>query len=375
LFVDSDTAIDDSIKTDGAVQVFLKTSDCPKEQETEGVYFGGVNLTIYNIPEYLGRAQLHILRGKRRVGGRIEDFSEPVAVADNTKSVSRDPLRMARETSGDHIRNTLKIAIILFLVGLLIFTIWFFAGASIKTTLGLPVSYSEVIGSYPSGTKLCNVEGQIVSGFSENDWQIILSGKVEAIDNQIQYPCYGTKVTSEVPIQVNGKRYPAGTKLTVDGNLEWVVVTDGNRGLSSSAPTVFVCEYGSPREDLITSLKQAGAIIVYERIGGAPCVDELFGIYPNGNIFGDNSKIKIEKQVAPTDVEILLSEINDAGWFTDEVFDTWHSPCAACSAYYVMVSYKGKEKIVKAVDGGTDASSTYWQVISLITKLIPEFSK
>jgi len=117
-----------------------------------------------------------------------------------------------------------------------------------------------------------------------------------------------------------------------------------------------------------------GAIIAYERNGGPTCLDELYAIYPDGRIVGDDGTKTIEAQVAPADVGKLLSGIADRGWFTDEMYDTWHTPCGQCYGYYLTVYYKGQEKTVKAVDGGTDAPADYWQVVSLINGVIPQFT-
>jgi hypothetical protein len=38
------------------------------------------------------------------------------------------------------------------------------------------------------------------------------------------------------------------------------------------------------------------------------------------------------------------------------------------------VSAEGEAKTVTAVDGGTDAPADYWQVISLVKGIIPNFS-
>ena len=138
--------------------------------------------------------------------------------------------------------------------------------------------------------------------------------------------------------------------------------------------TSTACQLKPFRQDQAASLIKAGAIIAYERNGGAECFDELYGIYPDGRIVGDNGAKTIEKQVTPADVDKLLSVINDQGWFTDEMYNTWHTPCGSCYGYYLTVSYNGQEKTVKAVDGGTDAPANYWQVVAFINSTIPKFS-
>jgi len=125
------------------------------------------------------------------------------------------------------------------------------------------------------------------------------------------------------------------------------------------------------RQDQAASLIQGGAVIAYERHGGPACIDELYAIYPDGRIKGDDGDRTVEKQATPAEVETLLSGIQNLGWFTEDIYSTWHTPCGQCYTYYISVSHDGQQKTVQAVDGGTDAPSDYWQVVSLINGLIP----
>ncbi len=146
-------------------------------------------------------------------------------------------------------------------------------------------------------------------------------------------------------------------------------VADGTQPTTAAG-----CQLKPFRQDQAASLIKAGAVLAYERNGGSNCLDELFAIYPDGRIVGNDGVKEIEKQVTPTDVDKLLSGINDRGWFTGEMYDTWHTLCGQCYGYYLTVSYQGQEKTVKAVDGGTDAPANYWQVVSLINGVIPKFT-
>ena len=102
-------------------------------------------------------------------------------------------------------------------------------------------------------------------------------------------------------------------------------------------------------------------------------MDELYAIYPDGHITGNNNETDIEKQITIPDVELLMAGIIDNGWFTDELYDTWHTPCGQCYGYYLTVINDGQEKTVKGVDGGTDAPAVYWQIISLVKGAVPKF--
>jgi hypothetical protein len=148
------------------------------------------------------------------------------------------------------------------------------------------------------------------------------------------------------------------------------------RGSVTNTPssTGAACELKPFRQDQAASLMKSGAVIAYERNGGPDCIDELYGVFPDGRIVGDDGTSQIEKQVTLAEVEKLLSDISKRGWFTDEMYDTWHTPCGQCYSYYLTVYYQGQAKTVKAVDGGTDAPANYWQVVSIINGVIPKFT-
>jgi len=134
------------------------------------------------------------------------------------------------------------------------------------------------------------------------------------------------------------------------------------------------CQLKPYRQDQAANLIKDGAVVVYERNGGPNCIDELHAIYPDGRIVGDDGEREVEKQVTSADVDLLQAGINEYGWFTDELYDTWHTPCGQCYGYYLTVSYNNQEKTVKGVDGGTDAPADYWQVISLVKGIVPKFA-
>jgi ribose/xylose/arabinose/galactoside ABC-type transport system permease subunit len=128
------------------------------------------------------------------------------------------------------------------------------------------------------------------------------------------------------------------------------------------------------RQDQAATLIQAGAVLAYERNGGPYCIDEMYAVYPDGRIVGDNGTDTIDKQITPEEVDLLLADIVARQWFTNEIYDTYHNPCGSCYVYHLTVSYDGQQKTVKAVDGGTDAPANYWQVVSEINGVIPKFS-
>jgi hypothetical protein len=139
-------------------------------------------------------------------------------------------------------------------------------------------------------------------------------------------------------------------------------------------PAASGCQLKPLRPDQAAALMQAGAVIAYERNGGLNCVDELYAIYPDGRVTGDNGTKKAEKQVTSAEVDKLLSNIDNLGWFTDNMYSAYHIPCGACFNYSTSVSYKGQEKTVSCVDGGVDCPSNYWQMTALFNPFLPVFA-
>jgi galactofuranose transport system permease protein len=133
------------------------------------------------------------------------------------------------------------------------------------------------------------------------------------------------------------------------------------------------CQLKAFRQDQATSLAKGGAAIVYERNGGSDCVDELYAIYSDGRITGDNGTQSIAKQSSPEVVATLLSDIDALGWFTADMYSTSHTPCGQCFTYFTGVTLNGQLKTVQAVDGGTDAPARYWLVSGKLSAFLPRF--
>lgn len=127
------------------------------------------------------------------------------------------------------------------------------------------------------------------------------------------------------------------------------------------------------RQEMADKAMKAGAVLAFELNGGADCVDKVYAIYPDGRITLDDGENQMEKKLKAADVAVLLAGIKGRGWFTDEMYSTSHTPCGQCFSYFINVAYEGQVKAVKAVDGGTDAPADYWQVVSLINGVLPNF--
>jgi len=142
--------------------------------------------------------------------------------------------------------------------------------------------------------------------------------------------------------------------------------TDENGVVTSGA-----CQAGESRADEAAALQADGAVIVFEKAGGSRRVDQLFGIYPDGRVVGDDGTQQLEAQVEPDVVSALVANLEGLGWFTDEMYTTWHHPCGECYTYSVIVTSGDQAKAIGAVDGGTDAPAKYWLATSRISAILP----
>lgn len=156
----------------------------------------------------------------------------------------------------------------------------------------------------------------------------------------------------------------------------FVLVRNNNKNTATGAQTPIAsgCQLKPFRQDLVADLVKGGAVLVYERNGGTKCIDELYALYPDGRVTGDNGTQKVEAQFTTDDVDKLLAQINGMQWFTDNMYSTRHVPCGACYTYFTDVVYQGQEKNVEAVDGGVDAPSDYWQMTAILNPLLPKFT-
>jgi hypothetical protein len=161
------------------------------------------------------------------------------------------------------------------------------------------------------------------------------------------------------------------TGVRVISNIDWVLPSEVGTGGKTTENCVVV----PFREEEAAELIKGGAVIAYHRTAGPDCVDELFAIYPDGKIVGENgASQKVETQVDPAKLEEVLTAISvEHRWFTDEVFSTYLTPCAQCYAHYVDISYNGQAKAVTGVDGTTAAPPGYLFSLSVIRPLLPKF--
>ncbi|HEX5808332.1 MAG TPA: hypothetical protein VFY25_06670 [Anaerolineales bacterium] len=144
---------------------------------------------------------------------------------------------------------------------------------------------------------------------------------------------------------------------------------------SSETPESTQCVVKPFREQEAARLIEDGAVIVYNRTAGPLCVDELYAIYPDGRVAGNDGLNTVERQVEPAEVESLLSVISvDHLWFTNEIYSTYLNPCRQCFAHYINISYEGQQKAVTGVDGTTAMPPGYAFALAEIRPLLPDFN-
>lgn len=153
-----------------------------------------------------------------------------------------------------------------------------------------------------------------------------------------------------------------------------IFVPKATGGNGTGTAVAVACEVAPFREAEAESLIAEGAVIVYHRTAGTRCVDELYAIYPDGRVTVNSGESEIEGQVNPAEVEIILATIReDYGWFTDNMYSTWHNPCGTCYAHYLTVSNDGQQKTITGVDGGVDMQPEYGYTLSIIRPILPKF--
>ena len=149
----------------------------------------------------------------------------------------------------------------------------------------------------------------------------------------------------------------------------------GSTSTAETPEAAAQCAVAPFREQEASALVQSGAVIVYQRTAGPQCVDELFAIYSDGRITGTDGVNQVEKKIASTDVETLLTAISvDHKWFTNEIYSTYLNPCKQCFAHYIDISYDGQQKAVTGVDGTTAMPPGYAFALAEIRPLLPEIN-
>jgi len=131
------------------------------------------------------------------------------------------------------------------------------------------------------------------------------------------------------------------------------------------------CVPATKQDTVVEEAKAGGAVIILERTSEGTCVDEVWSIYSDGRLVGENGSGRIDEMATPEEVSTLLAGIEELGFFDLE--STKHTACRECFAYEITVNDGGQVKAVTAVDGGTDTPGAYWKAFAAIMRLVPDF--
>lgn len=210
-------------------------------------------------------------------------------------------------------------------------------------------------------------------------WTLIVVGLITLFFIGIQSLIANLKIGGATSVRTRrlGWRWLAGAAagaVVVIALVFFVFGGAGGGGGGTITPEEARCKLQAFRQDDAAQLVNEGAVIVYERNGGPNCIDELYAIYADGRIVGDNGTTQIEKDVTAQDITNLMTFITNQDWFTDNMYSTSHTPCSVCYTYYTTVVSDGQTKTVEAVDGGTDAPSEYWLITGQFSTILPSFT-
>ncbi len=159
----------------------------------------------------------------------------------------------------------------------------------------------------------------------------------------------------------------------IASSLVFYFIDKKNSAAVQPTPVAAGCELQEFNHDLAADYIKQGAVITYERNGGLKCINEVYALFPDGKIIAENGIEKKEITTTPEKITKLLENINKMGWFTDNMYSTYHKPCPQCFHYFTTVKYNDQEKTIEAVDGGTDAPANYWQMSGQILLIVPSF--
>lgn len=109
--------------------------------------------------------------------------------------------------------------------------------------------------------------------------------------------------------------------------------------------------------------KTGGAAIVFQRSGGFAGISEKWTVFPDGKVMGGDGQ---EFSATPGEVESLISDIENLGFFDWSIPRQPIGSCADCFTYNLTVSYEGRLNSITVVDGTENAPEGVWEVIKRI---------
>jgi len=119
----------------------------------------------------------------------------------------------------------------------------------------------------------------------------------------------------------------------------------------------------------VKSPEMGGAVIVLERSGGFAGTTEKYTIYPDGRVVAPNGE---ESMMAEEDVNTLLKDIEDMGFFEMKGSYGMLSTCNDCYTYTLTVQANGEVHTVSAVEGVSGTPDEFWQIIDEVNQLVTQ---
>lgn len=114
---------------------------------------------------------------------------------------------------------------------------------------------------------------------------------------------------------------------------------------------------------------QGEMVIVYELIGGIRGVSETWTIFSNGDIMAPGNN---EKAVDQAEVEALIEQIVELGFYEMDEGYGMFSPCRDCFNVTITVKDEGRVKTVSMVEGAGDVPDELKQIAQQIWILAEE---
>jgi hypothetical protein len=111
----------------------------------------------------------------------------------------------------------------------------------------------------------------------------------------------------------------------------------------------------------------AGPLILYHRSGGIAGLDETFQVYADGLITSGDHK---NWRVTPADVQRLMDQINQSGFYQVNQAGPFVVPCCDRLTYSLTVNLNGKTHLAQIFDGATDQPAAIQKAIDAVEQFI-----
>jgi hypothetical protein len=129
---------------------------------------------------------------------------------------------------------------------------------------------------------------------------------------------------------------------------------------AQSSPTAGAEATSIVQEDI----KTGEAVIIYQRSGGFAGISESWAFYPDGRVISNDGS---EFRLSAEQISLLLTEIEDLGFFEMSGSSSLFSDCRDCFNHQVSVRSGDRVNKINITDGATDSADKIWEVVKLIS--------